>query len=349
MVLRVGDLDTPAVTVDLDLLAANIERMQTLIHGYGLAFRPHVKTHKIPEIAQMQMRAGAVGITCQKVGEAEVMSAAGVKEILITYNIIGEQKLERLGRLARRANVSLAIDSHYTADGIARTGRTYGVEIPLLIELDSGLKRTGVGSVEAAVELGQQIQRLDGVRLEGLMAFPTPVEQAPFLGAVMEGFRRHGLPLKTVSGGGTVPALTANQIPGLTEHRAGTYVYGDRYCVKNGVQTWEQCAQRVICTVVSRPTPDRAIIDGGSKTFTNDGGAPFGYIVEYPEAETYYQSEEHGQIDFSKCARKPEIGERVTVIANHCCACTNLHNQVYGVRNGVVEVVWDVAARGLVR
>lgn len=344
----IADLDTPAVIIDLDRLEANIERMQRLISGFGLQFRPHIKTHKIPEIAHMQMQAGAIGITCQTIGEAEVMSNAGIKNILISYNIIGASKLERLVRLARRCDLTVAVDSEYTARGIATAAAAAGVEIKLVIELDTG-DRVGVQSAAAAAALGHTIQRLDGVRLVGVMAFPTPPSTAPFIASVIETFKREGLPLDIVSGGGSIPAMTADQVPGLTEHRAGTYVYGDRYCVENGLNTWDECAQRIICTVVSRPTENRGILDGGSKTFTNDGGAPFGYIVEYPEANFYLQSEEHGHVDFSACARKPEIGERVTVIPNHACGCTNLHNQVYGVRNGVVEVVWDVAARGLVR
>lgn len=346
--LSVAELDTPAVTIDLDRLEANIRRMQERMNRFGLGFRPHIKTHKIPAIAQMQVAAGAIGITCQKVGEAEVMADAGLTNILIAYNIMGAAKLERLTRLARRADVTVAVDSAYTAEGIAKAARTAGIEIRLVIELDTG-DRAGVQSAQAAVELGRQIQRLDGVRLAGVMAFPTPPEKAPFIAEVTGAFRLHGLPLEIVSGGGSIPALTADQVPGLTEHRAGTYVYGDRYCVRHGLNTWDECAQRVICTVVSRPTADRAIIDGGSKTFTNDGGAPFGYVMEYPEANFYLQSEEHGHIDLSACPHKPEVGERVTVIPNHACGCTNLHDSVQGVRNGVVEVIWPVAARGRIR
>lgn len=348
MALRIEELDTPAVTIDLDILQSNINRMQAMMDRFGIGCRPHIKTHKIPEIAQMQIAAGAVGITCQKLGEAEVMSAAGVKEILISYNIIGAQKLERLTRLIRRANVICAVDSEYSARGIAEAARRDGVEVKLAIELDTG-KRVGVQNAQDAVELGKLIQRLDGVRLVGVMGYPTPPASAPFVSAVVSAFKTNGLPLEIVSGGGTTAAFTANEVPGLTEHRAGTYVYNDTSCVKRAVATWDDCAQRVICTVVSRPTADRAILDGGSKTFTNDGGAPFGHILEYPEARVYGQSEEHGHMDVSACAKKPEIGERVTVIPNHACGTTNLHDQVYGVRRGMVEVVWPVAARGTIR
>jgi D-serine deaminase-like pyridoxal phosphate-dependent protein len=344
----VADLDTPAVIVDLDRLEANIERMQALMNRFGLGFRPHVKAHKIPEIAQMQMRAGAIGITCQKIGEAEVMANAGLKNILLSYNIVGASKLDRLTRLAKRSDLIAAVDSEYTVAGIAQAACAANVEVKLVIELDTG-DRAGVQSAAAAVALGQRIQAYEGVRLVGLMAFPTPPEKAPFIAEVVSSFRQRGLPLEIVSGGGSVPALTAGQVPGLTEHRAGAYVYGDRYCVRNRLNTWEDCAQRVVCTVVSRPTANRAIIDAGSKTTTNDGGAPFGYLMEYPEADFYLQSEEHGHIDLSRCTRKPEIGEQITFVPNHTCACTNLHDQVFGVRNGVVEVVWDVAARGKIR
>jgi D-serine deaminase-like pyridoxal phosphate-dependent protein len=187
------------------------------------------------------------------------------------------------------------------------------------------------------------------LRYRGVMIYPSNPESRPRLRAFLDALAAAGLPAEIVSGGGTGAAYHSHEIPELTEIRVGTYVYNDWSTVKHGWCTLEQCAQKVICTVVSRPTPDRAIIDGGSKTFSSDGGLPMGHIIEYPEAAIYRMNEEHGYVDISRCARKPEVGERVTVIPNHACAVSNLHDVIYGLRGDRVEVIWPILARGKVQ
>ena len=341
-------LDTPVLTCDLDILEQNIHRMTDMLHSFGLRSRIHIKTHKIPEIALMQLATADEGITCQKLGEAEVMAQAGIKDILIPYNIIGREKLERLVRLCKRANITVAIDSEFTARGISEAMETAGCSVGVIVELDTG-GRCGLQSPEAAVTLGELIDRLPGLRLKGLMAMPTPPNTSGFIGTTVRAFKEAGLSTEIVSGGGSVPAFTANHVEGLTEHRAGTYVYGDCSLLHAGLYTVEQCAMRVLVTVVSRPTPDRAIIDGGSKTFTNDGRQPFHYILEYPQAKIMAQSEEHGHVDVSECPIKPKLSERLTVIPNHACGTTNLHDEMVGLRKGEVEVIWPILARGKIR
>ncbi len=160
-----------------------------------------------------------------------------------------------------------------------------------------------------------------------------------------------GLAVERVSGGGTQCMWQAHEHPEVSEHRAGMYIFGDRYTLKHGAIALEDCAFKVLTTVVSRPTADRGILDGGSKTFSSDllGLEGHGLILEYPEARFYSMSEEHGHVDFSACTQKPVIGERVTVIVNHCCPVANLFNQLIGVRGDQVEVVWPVAARGTIQ
>jgi D-serine deaminase-like pyridoxal phosphate-dependent protein len=345
--MDINQLDTPAAMVELDKLESNINRLQKYLDEHGIANRPHIKTHKIPEIAHMQVEAGAVGITCQKIGEAEVMAQAGIKDIFLPYNIIGPAKLERLMRLARRVKLSVTADSEFTVRGLSVAARQAGVELPVLVECDTGGGRCGVQTPQAATDLARLIARSPGLVFGGLMTYPNSARTGAFVRetkALLEG----ELEVARVSGGGTPVMWKAHTYPEVNEYRAGTYVYNDRAILKSGAMGLEDCAFKVITTVVSRPTADRGIIDGGSKTFSSDtlGLEGYGLILEYPEAKIYGQSEEHGHIDFSQCARKPEVGERVTVIPNHCCVVSNLFERVVGVRNGQVEVIWPVAARG---
>ena len=346
--MDIVQLETPVAIVDLDKLAANINRLQVYLDTHGIANRPHIKTHKIPEIAWMQLRAGAVGITCQKIGEAEAMAAAGIQDIFLPYNIIGVPKLERLVRLARRVNLSVTADSAYTVRGLSTAAQEGGMTLSVLVEFDTGLNRCGVQSPAEAAELARIIAHSPGLRFSGLMTYPSNARTDPFIRETRALLQDEGVMIDCVSGGGSPGMWQAHTHPEVTEHRAGTYVYGDRHMLKTGAMQMEDIAFSVITTVVSRPTADRGILDGGSKTFSSDlsGLEGHGLILEYPEARFYGMSEEHGHVDFSHCSRKPEIGERVTVIPNHCCVVSNLFNQIVGARNGKVEVVWPVAARG---
>ena len=351
---RVEELDTPIVTVELDIVAANIRKMQAYCDAHRIRFRPHIKTHKIPELGRLQIEAGAQGITCQKLGEAEVFADAGFDDIFIPYNLVGPAKLRRLTALARRARVSVAVDSATVAQGIAEAAAAARIEVPLLIECDTGAGRTGVQTPEQALELARLIERLPGVRFAGLMTFPTNLDQTPaFLAEALRLLAKAGLEAETVSGGGTPQTWRVHEVPQINEHRAGTYVFNDTNTVAAGTATLEECAMRVLMTVVSRPTAERAILDGGSKTLSADRllwRDPFyGTILEYPQAAIYGYSEEHANVDLSRCERKPVVGERVTVIPNHCCTVSNLHDEILGVRGGQVEVTWRVRARGLVR
>ncbi len=346
--VTVDQLQTPAAVVDLDVLHANITKLQAYLDAHGIANRPHIKTHKIPEIAWLQINAGAVGITCQKLGEAEVMAQAGIRDIFLPYNMLGAARLERVISLARRIQLQLTADSNFCVQGLSAAAHRSGIEIPVLVEFDSGMGRCGVQTPEEAVSLAQIIHRAPGLSFGGLMTYPTNAEGSEFVRQTIVMLDKIGIAVSVVSGGGTPKMWQAHEHPVFTEHRAGTYVYGDRSTLDSGAMTLADIGLHVITTVVSRPTEDRGILDGGSKTFSSDtmGIQGHGLLLEYPEAKFYTMSEEHGFVDFSACKRKPQIGERVTVVPNHCVPVSNLFNEVIGVQGDKVEVVWPVAARG---
>jgi D-serine deaminase-like pyridoxal phosphate-dependent protein len=349
--MHIKDLETPVVVVDLDKLDANIAKLQAYLSSHGIANRPHIKTHKIPEIAHMQIRAGAVGITCQKLGEAEVMADAGRADIFLPYNLVGEKKLARLAALMKRATMSVTADSEFTARGLSEAAREAGKPLPVLVEFDSGAHRCGVQSPREAAALARFISAQPGLTFGGLMCYPNTDQLDPFVREARAILQADGLGVARVSGGGTACMWRAHTQHELTEHRSGMYIYGDRNTVGQGAMTLDECSFFVLATVVSRPTNDRGILDCGSKTLSSDtlGLTGYGLIVEYPDAVIYGLSEEHGHVDFSACTRKPVIGERVTVLPNHCCPVSNLFDHVIGHRNGAVELTWRVAARGMVQ
>jgi D-serine deaminase-like pyridoxal phosphate-dependent protein len=349
--MRIADLETPVPVVDIDRLEANIARLQAYLDEHKLANRPHIKTHKIPAVARMQMDGGAIGITCQKVSEAEVMAEAGFGDIFIPYNIIGESKLKRLMRLAERLRLSVTADSDYTAQGLSSAAQQAGLTLTVLVECDTGAQRCGVQSPAEAAELARLISSLPNLHFGGLMTFPTNEHLDGFVRETRSLLKSDNLHIERVSGGGTPGMWQAHTHPELTEYRAGIYVYGDRLSMRSGAVTLDTCALHILATVVSRPTSERGILDAGSKTLSADlhGLDGYGYICEYPEAKIYALSEEHGHVDFSACARKPQIGERVSIIPNHCCMVTSLFDEVIGARGDQVEVTWQVAARSTVK
>ncbi len=350
--MLISELDTPTLTADLDAVERNIARMQAYCDQHGLALRPHVKTHKLPELARLQLDAGACGITCQKLGEAEVMADAGIDDILISFPLVGDAKAERLAALAARITVGVVGDSAAVATGLATILGRHGLEIDFLVECDTGYARTGVQTPEQAAELAVLVSRLEGLRFAGLMTYPTVPESGPWLRAARTAIEAAGLTVERVSGGGTPGAWEAHAVGELTEVRPGTYIYGDRACIANGSVPLEDCALRIVATVVSRPTRERAIVDAGSKTLTSDlaaGATGHGFLVEHPEAEAYKLNEEHGHVDVSGCARQPEIGDRVTIVPNHACTAANLHDEVALHRGGEIIETLRIAARGKVR
>ncbi len=351
--MRIDELDTPSVIIDLERVERNLRRWQSYCDEHGLANRPHIKTHKIPELARQQVALGAKGIACQKLGEAEVMADAGLDDILIPYNLVGASKLRRAVDLARRVTLTLTCDSIDTAEGLSAAFDAAGLSVALLVECDTGAARCGVQDAAEAAALARRIEALSGLSFAGLMTYPPPGRQAEvqsFLAETVAECAAAGLEATLVSSGGSPDMWTAHKVPAATEHRAGTYIYYDRSQVEFGAASLEDCALSIRATVVSRPTSDRVIVDAGSKTLSSDvmniGG--HGTVLEYPSARLYQMSEEHGNLDFSEESGRPAIGETLTIIPNHACAVTNLHDLVHGVVDGRVERSYPVAARGRV-
>ncbi|SCY79606.1 D-TA family PLP-dependent enzyme [Microvirga guangxiensis] len=350
---KIHELDTPIVLVDLDRVEANLKRAQDYANAHGVKLRPHIKTHKLPQFAKRQMELGAIGITCQKIGEAEVMADAGITDIFLPYNILGAPKLKRLLALARRASIKVIADSVTTIDGYSKTFAASGVILPVLVECDTGGGRVGVQTPEQALALAKHIAGSEGLRFAGLMTYPAKgmaAQANAWLERATALLKDAGLPPETVSTGGTPDLWRSGENRAATEYRPGTYIYLDRFQVQEGVGSFEDCALTVLATVVSRPTDNRAVLDTGSKSLTSDtlGLQGFGRIVEYPDAVIASLSEEHGVVDLTNSKAKPEVSEMVRIIPNHVCPVTNLFDEVTFVRGDEVVGTAAVAARGKV-
>lgn len=348
----ISEVDTPSVIIDLDKVEANIAKLQDYLTRHGLANRPHIKTHKLPLLAHKQVRAGAAGITVQTLGEAEVMAAAGLEDILITYNLIGDEKTKRLAGVARMVpNLRVAIDNELALDTVKRAGAMADRTIGVLVEFESGKKRQGVLEPRQALALAKRARKSTYVEFVGLMTYPCGPEAASFIASATALFATAGVALPVISAGGTPDMWRAHEVPGLTEYRVGTSIYHDRRSVGLGSASFDECALHVHVRVVSQPERDRAVIDAGSKVLTSDTvptsiGRGFGHVLEYPEAVITELSEEHGVVDFSACAERPELGERLRIVPNHVCPVSNLVDEVVLHRLGVVEALAPVAARG---
>lgn len=345
---------TPAAVIDMDRVERNIARIQAACNAAGVANRPHIKTHKSPELAKLQIAAGARGITCQKLGEAEVMANAGIDDILISYNLLGDEKMARLGALRARANVTVAADNPVVIADLTKAAAAAGRSLPVVVECDTGRKRAGVETAAEAIALARTISTSPGLTFAGFMLYPTetgwPQAQA-FFDEALAGVRVLGLDATIVSTGGTPNLKNVGQLKGATEHRPGTYIYNDRMQVAAGVATWDDCALNIYSTVVSRAGPDRGILDAGSKTLTADTGGLDGYglILEHPEAKIARFAEEHGFLDLTRSNTRPNIGDVVRIVPNHVCVVVNMLDEVVMVRGDEILGVLPVAARGRLR
>jgi D-serine deaminase-like pyridoxal phosphate-dependent protein len=344
---------TPAVVIDLDIVERNIARVQGLMDTAGVANRPHIKTHKSPELAKLQRDAGAKGITCQKLGEAEIFADAGFDDILITYNVFGAEKEARMAALLNRTPVGLTVaaDNPITLAGLSRAGIAAGRPVGVVIECDTGRKRAGVETPAEAVQLAVQAAAMPGLAFRGLMFYPPEngwQATQRFLDSAQEGLRHAGLSCAMVSTGGSPNIPHAGKLKGATEHRAGTYIFNDRMQVKAGVAGYEDCALKVFATVVSRAGPERGILDAGSKTLTSDTGGLEGHgvILEHPEAKIARFAEEHGFLDLAACNHRPEVGDVVRIIPNHVCVVVNMVDRMIAVRGDTIIGEIAVAARG---
>src|SRR5882672_358498 len=361
------DLDTPVTLVDLDRLEKNIRQWQADADRCGVRFRPHIKTHKIPEIARMQLAAGACGIVSAKVSEAEPFAAAGIEDICIAYPVVGETKWQRIAALAATTRgVTVNCDCEETARGLSKAAAEAGVTIYVQIDIDSGLHRGGVPweDQEAIARLAIAIQSLPGLRFGGITTFrsstfpgaPNPRDaghaEGRLLVEIANRLRASGVEVSEVTAGSTPTGKWVAEVAGVTEVRAGNYVFNDLMQLDNGVSKEEQLALSVLCTVVSKTGDGRLTIDGGSKTFSGDaggvgtGGAAPPAIARAVDRQIFVErlSEEHG---IARTGEDVKLGEKIRFFPYHACTCVNLSDEIIGFRGERVEVVWPVRARGL--
>jgi D-serine deaminase-like pyridoxal phosphate-dependent protein len=340
------DVETPAPIVDLDRLERNLARWQQRCDELGLANRPHIKTHKCVEIARLQLELGASGLTCQTLGEAETMAAAGLADLLVPGNVLGDRKLARLERLLEATTITVAVDDARALAGLEGIGERGRQSLRVLVECDTGLGRAGVVTPEAAAELALAVSSR-GLRFAGFLTYPSPPGSAEFLQRAVEEAERRGLAIETVSAGGT-PAMwdAASLLPTVTEYRVGTYAFHDRATVDAGAASLDDVALTVCATVVSRPDPDRAILDAGSKALSSDLCAVPGYglVLEAPSSELVKLNEEHGYVALA-AGDELELGQQVRIVPNHACVVSNLFADLTLVQDDEVTGRWPVLAR----
>ena len=358
----IESLDTPAAVVDLDRLDANLRRTAAYAAAHGLALRPHVKTHKSVRVADQQLRLGARGLTCATPREAEVMAAVA-DDLLLAYPPVGAGRAARIAALPARVKLTVALDSVRALTDVGLAARAAQRPIHAYVELDVGMHRVGLPSVDDAVRLATRIGEEEGVEFAGIAFYPGHVRQATgeqdgtlatmreTLGEAIDRFVRAGLAPRVVSGGSTPTLWRTHEITGVTELRPGTYVYNDRTTAAIGACALEDCAVTVAATVISTAVPGQAVIDAGTKSLGREPmpegmGDGFGALLSHPEVVVSRMSEEHGILDLSRTTWRPMVGEVVRVIPNHVCIVVHLNDLMYGARDGVVETTWPVDARG---
>lgn len=358
--MRVTDLDTPALLIDLDIMDRNLRRAGDYVRAHRLRLRPHTKTHKTPAVGRLQMESGAVGLTVAKVGEAEVMMEANPPDLLVAYPVIGRAKLDRLMEVAKRTRVTVALDSLFAARQLSEAAQAAQISIGVLAEVDVGLGRVGVCPGPELLRLAQGIERLPCLTFEGITCYPGHIKHTSdqpaienlsrTIQSIVDDFRGAGIELRVVSAGSTPTLFRSHEIAGINEIRPGTYVYNDMNTVTSGACALEDCAVSILVTVVSTAHKGQMIVDGGSKTFSSDrlvgSGPGFGRVVEAPECVFNNMNEEHGYVLNGEARRSFAVGDRVHIIPNHVCAAVNLHEKVYGIRGERIEETWKVEGRG---
>jgi len=353
-----SEVETPVAVIDLDRLEANLTELQSYVDQHGIELWPHTKTHKSPDIGRRQLELGARGLTVAKTGEAEVFQEAGAAAILVHYPPFGQDKWDRLADVAAAGvDLTVAVDSAAPAAGLAETLARRGLKATLLVEVDVGLRRTGQTTSKGALAVAQELSRLPAVEVAGISCYPghcrpedpllrTRLDEVDgFLRDTRDAFLAAGIRCDRISGGSTPTRFYTHETC-VTELRSGTYALLDR---NDGPD--ERCALWVEVTVISDAVPDQIIVDAGSKTFTSDDHPDGGHgsVLGRPGADFAHINEEHGYIDVGSLDDRPAVGDHLQIVPNHACGCMNLHDGVLAVRDGVVDHVITVAARGLVR
>ena len=358
-----ADIPTPRVVVDRARLTANIAAMQSLAASAGVRLRPHAKTHKSPIVARMQIAAGAVGICCAKLGEAEVFAEAGIADIRVPYPV-QSSNADRVLALMARTRLSIIVDDLEVATAWSEAMVAAGRELDVLVKIDVGFHRCGVNpDAPKAVETIRAIAALRSLRFQGLLSHAgqgygagsaeeleaVAEREARILGRIASELRGAGRPVAEVSVGATPTARFIGRQQGVTEMRPGNYVFFDRTQIGLGAARLDDCALSVVATVVSRPTPTRAVLDTGSKSLSSDIGGLEGYgLVAGTDLTLTFLNEEHGVIEQPEPFDTLRIGQRVRVIPNHVCVVSNLFDEVHLISDEQVIETVPVAARGRV-
>lgn len=355
-------LDTPALVIDVDVMERNLRTMAAFFQDRPAKLRPHAKTHKSPIIAHKQLALGATGITCAKLGEAEVMVEAGIPDILIANQIVGPVKIARLMGLLPHARVTVVVDDPSNLRALAEAASARSLELGVLIEVNTGMNRCGVEPGADALALARVAADLPGIRFRGIQAYEghlvnieNEADRAARVAAAMAPvietrrlLEREGVPVEIVSGGGTGTFAMTGATAGFDEVQAGSYVFMDaKYATISGVGNRFGTALTIASTVISRPNRDRAVLDVGRKSLGIDHGTPMLKGIAGARFESY--SEEHTKLQVSGAARDLRLGDIVEVIPGHGCTTVNLYDHFIAMRGGVVEAVWPVAARGRAR
>jgi D-serine deaminase-like pyridoxal phosphate-dependent protein len=364
---RIGDtvdeIDTPALIVDLDAFERNLKKMADFARSAGVRLRPHAKTHRCPAIALKQIAAGAVGQCCQKVGEAEMLVRGGVRDVLVTNQIVGMPKLRRLAALATDATVALCFDDPQQVDAASRAARELGVEIGGLVEIDLGMKRCGVSAGEAASALAKRIAMAPGLRFRGLQAYHGAAQHlashaereravhqaADALRTTLESLGRDGLPCEVISGAGT-GTFSIEAATGLwNELQAGSYLFMDtEYARIEGADGAPYCEFEhslfVLASVMSAQAAERAVVDAGFKSCSGEKGLP--WVHGRGDIRITGMSDDHANLSLGPQAGGLRLGDKLMLIPGHCDPTINLHEWYVSVRNGRVEALWPISGRG---
>jgi D-serine deaminase-like pyridoxal phosphate-dependent protein len=352
--MRVDELRTPCLVVDLGRLERNLAAWQAAIDAHGCRFRPHVKTHKTLEIARMQLAAGAAGITASKASEASVYVAAGFDDVVVAYPVAAPAAWEQLAELASRARVAVNVENEHAAHGLSRAAAGRGVELGVYLDVDIGMHRCGVpvGDVDRAERLTALIRRLPGLGLRGVTGYRSISGNDARASGLEEGARLVELAARLgvdeVAAGSTPTGRFVAEVDGVTEVRAGVYPFNDLMQERLGVAGREEISLSIRATVVSTGAGGRVTVDAGSKTFSGDAvlEGPDGRIVAESADRSVvieWMSEEHG---IGRASRPVEIGERIAFHPAHVCTTVNLSDELVAARGGEVEAIWPVVARG---
>jgi D-serine deaminase-like pyridoxal phosphate-dependent protein len=358
-----AEIETPALVLDLDAFERNIAKMADFAARAGVRLRPHAKCHKSPAIALRQIASGAIGQCVQKVGEAEVLVRGGIKDVLVSNQVVGERKLLRLASLAKDATIALCFDAPEQVDAASRVARDFGVELGALVEIDVGMERCGIAPGRDAAMLARRIADAPSLKFRGLQAYhgraqhlPTWQERAQAIAFAVDAVREtecslaaENLACEIISGGGT-GTFEFEAASGIyTELQAGSYAFMDTEYARIGARDGGRYAEFehslfVLASVMSTPAPDRAIIDAGLKSYSAEKGPPWVHGREGVEVTGV--SDEHGRLAVGTNARPLKLGEKIWLIPGHCDPTINLHDWYVGVRNGRVETLWPISARG---